>query len=362
VSEIFDALHADYLQRLSELELLTRLRDARNVVDAANEDGNVAREDVNRVYELRRQAVDAMASVDAAFFADLRTVVPENKHPLLDRVRRSRMREIYAGSMSARFALGRDNSNEASIDVLSILLDEQPAPEVLIQLDDLLTAYEEEAEPAFRDRLQAQLDMQQMADQWAIEIQQAAREDLAAVIDLQNRYREAMQQPGDRVTQADQRIVALNRRALEQLRKMMPDDLVAAVEKAYDLAAFPSIYNDPAAVHRQLARALALNGLTADQRNQLIDVGADYRAEYQRLSRSMVDQLPASAVNVVGLAPEAFKEWQSSQQQLAKTRYDRNELNARAINRLLAILTESQVHEIGGLPEPSGEDDFFFYR
>ena len=94
----------------------------------------------------------------------------------------------------------------------------------------------------------------------------------------------------------------------------------------------------------------------------MIDLGATYRAEYERLSREMIKHLGTSTMNTVGLDPEAFKQWQQRQQQLVKVRFDRNELNGRAISRLRATLTEEQILRIGGLPEPLGEDDFYFYR
>jgi hypothetical protein len=362
MSAVLTTLHIDYLQRLSELAVLDELREARAAADAGAEgEGDVGAR-IDRVYALRRQALAEMAAVDAAFFADLRAIVPEEARPLLDRVERSRERSSYTGSMSARFALGRNNSNEASVDIVSILLEQQPPADVLRAVGDVLATYEGEAGPAFRERLEAQLDMQQMSDKWMIEIQEAAREDLTAVVELQNRYREAMQAPRDHVSRTDQHVIALNRRGLEELRPMMSPALATALDKAYERAAFPSVYNDPASVHRQLATALKLASLSGSQREQLVEIGGTYRNEYKELSRAMTDQLPTSAINVAGLAPAAFKEWQGKQQQLAKIRYDRNELNGRAISRLRAILSEAQVLEIGGLPEPMGEEDFFFLR
>lgn len=229
-------------------------------------------------------------------------------------------------------------------------------------MDGVLGDYEDGAMQAFRARFEAQLELQQMADRWVAEITAAAREDIAAVIVLQTRYREAMMEPTERVARTDRAIVELNRRTLDQVLSGADAELGGSIRRAYDLAAFPSIYRDAAALDRRLTAALELDDLTTDQRERLVELGGPYRAEYEQLSRRMIEQLGTSTVNLVGLGPEAFNDWQQRQQQLVKIQFDRNELNSRAISRLRAILTEAQIHRIGGLPEPLGEDEFYFYR
>jgi hypothetical protein len=361
---VFDVLHTDYLERLSTLAVLDELREARQAArtDASDASAEELGERIDRVYELRRLAIAAMTAEEATFFEEMRPIVGADRRGLLERVEGARRREALAGSASASLALGRDTSAEASLDLVTIVLEAQPDDDMLASIDELLTAYEGGASRAFEERLQAQLDMQRRNDRWMAEITAAARRDLGAVIELQTRYREEMREPMQRVATTDRVVVDLNRHTLEELAGVLPRDLAAEIRRAYDLAAFPSIWEDPASVDRHLAKALALDDLTAQQRAELTDLGASYRGEYEALSREMIEQLPTSVVNAVGLDPETFADWQRRQQQLAKIRFDRNELNGRAISRLQAMLTETQILRIGGLPEPLGEDDFFFYR
>ncbi len=364
MAAVLDTIHREYLERLSamtEFDLLRQARDAVDKEDGAAADTPVAAR-IERVYALRRQAIAAMVAADAAFFDDLGAIVGDARKPLLDLVRRSRERRACAGSASARLALGRDNSNEAGVDPVSLVLEQQPSEREFVTLADVLAAYEGDALPALRSRLEAQLDLQQRADRWQNEIQAASRQDLSAVIELQQRYREEMKEPTRRVVRTDEVIVELNRRTLEGIAAALSPEGAAAVRHEYELAAFPSIFDDPASIDRHLASALELDDLTAGQRESIVDLGGSYKAEYARLTREMIGYLGTSSVSVVGLDPEGFRDWQQRQQQLAKIRFDRNELNGRAIGRLRSVLSGEQTIRIGGLPEPLGEDDFYFYR
>lgn len=362
MSKVLDVLHTDYLERMSSLEILDQLRDARNEARVGSGSEQPSKDKINRVYTLRRQAIETVISTEKSFFEDLRAIVDNDKEQLLNRVGHCRHRRAYAGSVNAQYSLGSDHSNEAVVDVVSLLLEEQPSEETIQRVDNVITQYEENALQAFRNRFEAQLQMQQLADQWTAEITLAAQEDITAVIELQNQYRAVMKQPTSLVQQTDLAIVELNRDTLSQLLIQLPDQLANSLQTAYNHAAYPSIYQDPSRVERQIAAALKLDDLTPSQREQLVNLGSTYLNEYEKFSEEMIDQLSTSSINVVGLEPEAFRAWQEQQQQLAKVKFDRNELNGRAISQLRIILNEEQISRIGGLPEPLGEDDFYFYR
>ncbi len=157
-------------------------------------------------------------------------------------------------------------------------------------------------------------------------------------------------------------IARLNQRTLERIGAELGSEALATIRLEYDRAAFPSVFTDPTAVHSQLARAVELTDLEPGERTLLVELSLSYRPRYEELSRAMIERIGPGAVNVVGLTPDDFREWQAHQQSVAKLRFDRNELNASVIERLRALLTADQIRRIGGLPEPEGEEDFFLFR
>jgi len=359
--EVLDVLHSDYMERVAAIDVFDRLRQAKQAARELRETA-AATPAIDHVFELRQQALEAMVDADAAFFDDVRTVVGKEREDLLVRVQGSRLRRSWAGRARDRLSLGRGTSNESGVDLVSIVLEQQPTDDELARLDDVLSSYESRATQAFRARLEAQLDMQRIADHWQSEITAASREDIAAVIQLQNEYRETMRKPTARVTEANETIAKLNRSTLDLALAELPVARAHEIRRAYELAAFPSIYEDAASVDRHLKVAIKLADLTGEQRAQIVDLDGNYRAEYEELSREMIAQLGITSLNVAGLDPDEFKKWQVRLQELARIGFDRNELNGRAISRMAAILTGDQVRRIGGLPEPLGEDDFVFFR
>ncbi|MCP3905794.1 MAG: hypothetical protein GY715_19375 [Planctomycetes bacterium] len=359
--EVLDVLHSDYMERVAALEVFERLHQAKRTAREMRETPE-ATAAIDHVFEIRQQALEATVNADAAFFDDVRTIVGKEREELLARVQSSRLRRSWAGRASDRLTLGRGTSNESGVDLVSIVLEQRPTDAELKQLGEVLTAYENNATQAFRARLDAQLEMQRLADRWQSEISAASREDLVAIVELQNEYRETMRQPTARVTRTNETIAKLNRSTLDLVLAELTAARAHEIRQAYELAAFPSIFEDAASVDRHLKAALKLQDLTGEQRAQITNLDGNYRAEYEALSREMMAQLSTTSINVVGLDPDEFKKWQTRQQELARIGFERNELNGRAISRMQAILTDAQVARIGGLPEPIGEDESFFYR
>ncbi|MDY7109595.1 MAG: hypothetical protein SYC29_13255, partial [Planctomycetota bacterium] len=205
--------------------------------------------------------------------------------------------------------------------------------------------------------LEAQLDHQRVMDQWSADMRGAAVEDVAAIVEAQQRYKEISAGPDEAMARANTAIVELNRRARDEVLAELPGASAAKVRRAYDRAAFPSVYTDPGAVHRQLTAAMALEDLTVDQRRRLEDLAASYRPEYERLSRALCKHLRPTPVNLMGFDAEDFRAWQEQQQQMARVRYDRGELNARALNRLKALLSDDQLRRLGPLPQPQEAEE-----
>jgi hypothetical protein len=364
--DVLSALHADYVEQFEQLEIIKTLRQANRDLWQRDAETGVTtpptNEMIEEIYQLRRRAIETITEVDAAFFDSVATVAGKEQENRVDRLRRDRLRRTFAGSATGQYTIGRDRSSEAGIDVAAVAASRDLSVEEMKRIEKILDAYRDNTIPAFRQRLEAQLNMQQVSDGWAADVQAAVAEDVAAVVALQQRYQTIMEEPTTALEKAEAAIIALNRRTLDEVLAALPREASRAVSQAYDRAAFPTIFEDPAAVDRHLTAAMELDDLSLDQRGQLEELAASYRPEYERLSRAMCEQVGPSSANVVGFDAEDFRKWQAQQQKMARLRYDRSELNARAISRLKAILREDQIQRIGGLPEPQEEDEASIFR
>ncbi len=366
-TEVLTVAYEDYLELYQSLPEVQELIEAnRTLWDFDPESGTSTpptKEMISRAYALRRQAIEAIRTTDEAFFENVRTIAESERYPLVDRLQRNRLRRVYAGTAGGQYTLGRDNSAEASTDIGNIIFAQKLSEEEMERLDTVLADYELAAIDAFRQRLEAQLDLQELSDTWAAEIQEASSMDIAAVIELQQRYRETMVEPTARVSRTDEAIIALNRATLGRIDAILGSTEARTIRQKYSRRAFPTVYDDPASVDKHLKAARDIEDLTADQRQQLDELAAEYRPQYAELSVKMAELIgKMGRANVVGFDTEQFKQWQSKQQKLAKHRYDRNELNARAISRLKTVLTEEQIQRIGGLPEPQEDEGFSFFQ
>ena len=180
------------------------------------------------------------------------------------------------------------------------------------------------------------------------------------MMDWSTRYQQFIGPALQEFTDAEKAIGDLNKATLDKLIKVLSPGKASALRRAYDKKAYPSIYNDAASVEDHLSRALALPDLTADQRNRLSEVAADYRPAYEALCRRLIKLGGMPRGELIG---EDFdwKSEQDRQQSVATIRFDRDELSARAAARLGAILTEEQVRRIGGLPEPPEDSNPWGY-
>jgi len=364
--DVLSAIHADYVEQFEQLEIIKTLRQANRDLWRRDAETGVTTppttEMIEEIYQLRRRAIETITEVDGAFFDSVATVAGKEREDRVDRLRRDRLRRTFAGSATGQYTIDRDQSSEAGIDVAAVAASRDLSANEMKRIDEILDVYRDSTIPAFRQRLEAQLNMQQISDRWAADVQVAVAEDITAVVALQQRYQSIMAEPTAALEEAEAAIIALNRRTLDEVLVALPHQAARAVRQAYDRAAFPTIFQDPAAVDRHLTAAMGLEDLSLDQRGRLEELAASYRPEYERLSRAMCEQLGPSSANVVGFDAEDFRQWQAQQQKMARLRYDRNELNARAITGLKAILTEDQIQRIGGLPEPQEEDEMSIFR
>jgi hypothetical protein len=302
----------------------------------------------------RRDAIDAVSRADDLFFNDVQIALMDNRPPAaLERVRLMRQRGRWNRGIEHMWAFaGRVEENR--IDLSSFMHKQPLSDNDRAARDEDLIAYEQAATPAFRDRFEAALAMQHAQDLWQIEMQQARSDGENNQFKVAARYQEMLGEPSKRVGEASAAIVKLNRQWLDTIIAKLPPDSAHAVRRAYNRAAFPSVYNDPLALELQLTEAAKLPDLGPEQLRRVNEVAGEFRPAYTNLCEQMAEISGSGTAPsfAMGTDSEAWKQWQERREALASLRFDRNELCLRTINQLKAILSEDQVQRIGGFPEP----------
>jgi len=305
-------------------------------------------------YRLRQTALEAIIQHDKGFFDDLElAVLTADQLPSLARVRRARERVTYnRGDVISWMS---DGVQEGVID-MARLAHRQRWPEAHRKAaDPALAEYESKAVELMKTRYDASLTYMRAQEQWNVEapaIQKGGGQDFTA------RYRALLEAPLRAVAEADGKVRELNRATLEQLVQALPSSEAFALRRDYNKRAFPQIYHDPTALETQLDEALRLDDLADEQRRKVTDLIAEYRPGYDALCDQMVQQSSTQPdVNrAFGWEGGEWQKVQERQEVVEKMRFDRSELNQRAIATLHATLSEHQIQRIGGLPAASDDE------
>ena len=353
---ILDGLHEDYLEQFAGVEAnqIATLQKAQNEYwQRAAElmpggSSTVTVDDVDELYRHRRRAIDAIRVVDIAFFDEISTVIYLGEVP--DRLRQVRlMREREA----CMLGLSKSRGNEASIDIVKLVLRQRLPDEAMKKLGPILAEYESTAAEAFRRRFSAALESRRRMERWGVEASSLKTENAdTSTIDWPALYEKSVGKSQRALHEADQVIEELNNRAVESLAAALNSDHSWKLRSEYDRRSYPNVFNDPVDVRAILEKSQGLESLTAPQRTQFEDLAAEFGPDYAGLCEQMVET--SRQMKTVWSGSQDRSEWVAYQERrnlLSKLRFDRDELNSRAINRLAIVLTEEQEKLIGGLPD-----------
>jgi hypothetical protein len=359
---IVEELHREYAEAYGALPEIARVRSATQTLwshDATTGRSTPPSADqLDTLFRARREAFEAIASLDDSFFDDMRTTaLREDQHGMLDRVRRLRMRRMYQLSSTTGAYSGMGQSSEGAVDLVDVIESQDLDEEDLASIDALLDEYEAATLDAFRNRYEAQFEVQQASEKWSI-VAVEAQNDGTPPAEYMTRYQEIWEAAAKAINDANGRVTDLNRAALDRLATTLPGHLGPTVRRAYNVKAFPNVYNDPASVDAHLRKAQAFADLTPEQRDALADLAAAYLPEYERLAGEMAEISSGNARPfMISGAETDWAEWQRRQSALEQLRFDRDELSLRAVSQLRRTLTEEQVRRLGGLPDPAAHGD-----
>lgn len=336
-------LHEDYLARWqAEIRPMANdLRERAEQLDA--EDDSAGDRGATRIGEAKRRVRERAEALDDAFLADATAGLGDGARPAVELERLARRLSLYGGT--SLDYLGFASSVESPVNIARLVgfdgsLDEQAAGPARTAL----LARAEELGQAFRATFLRGLDIERQTIEIRAEYRRALRDapedaipsDAASkVLDRQLQELEAESELIRR-----SRATAL-RKVFDEMVQAVPEESRDLLQKAFDRAAYPSIYRDRRSALPYLERAEALPDLDAEQRERLLALKSAYSREYFDACRRMAASSPSPRD-----LDEAFREFRNGPDEW---RFARDEQSVRAVRRLQRILREEQAARIPGL-------------
>ncbi len=380
---ILESLHEDYLEswRTQSAARVGALSAAKARMPQPGEEqaARATAEQIDELYALRAAAMQSLLQLDGAFFDDLEALIAKPmQQATARRLRLERERLVYNRGLDSRIdALvfgeqgGRNRwrgpaelvSRESDIDVAALLDGLDPEAAASDKVRAVLADYESAAAAGFRRQFDAVASLRREAEKLTAAEplgqpgERDGRERWRARMEA---YQKLMESQGAATAEARKVMVDLNRATLASLTAALAAQTAEALQDAYNTAAFPEIYDDPKAADRFLAAAMELPDLTTDQRS-----GVDaIRAEYRPASREILSRMAEIAASSAqaprgGFDPRRFGAQEEERNKLSRLRFERDEVNAKAMRQLRGLLTEQQRARIR-LPDETAsapEDD-----
>ncbi len=352
---ILETLHEEYVAsfdaiRQNEIE---PLRDAEEAIRGEGEPATPAK--VAEAYELRARALDSIRQLDAAFFADVKSLVPAEREPQVRRMALARERAVYnrgddggemygfGGGRGPRLQwMARGRSRESGVDLGVIVDGFELSAEDREASDKVVLDYEVAAAEGFRTLYDAALRLRHEVDRLRAErMQRQPGEDGQR----QGRarfegFRQLMETQGREVETARNSMAELNRTTLEALAGALPEH-AQALRDEYQRQSFPQVYDDSRGAGRYLTAALELPELTTEQTARLQSIVA----AFMPADRTLADQLAgiyAASADTGGDPAQGWRIMADRRNKIEVIEFDRRELSSRALRQLREALTEEQ--------------------
>lgn len=368
---ILEALHTDYVNGFNELSggAIKAVQEAQQAQWKRSDTGEQewvppSPEGISRTYALRKTALDAIIALDKSFFENVTAAIATDDAKLegMKLAQLYRTARVYSGG---RFwgMFGMDGTNEGQVNLLQIIdgLAIEDGSQAVV--DQVFTEKADTYTKALRDTYLAQFDAQRAQEEWSAEIQARQRDDPDAAMAMGMQYMERMKEYSDKVREPAERKRTLNREILTELKTALSDDVSRKLTIAYNKAAFPSIFTDQRSAEPYLEKAGRLNDLTPEQREAIAAATEEFRTAYDDLSSRMVE-VSANSINMMemGNDPDAWKEYMKREEVMAKHRFDRDEVSAKALRRIRVALSKEQIDRLPGLATADHrEEDVSYY-
>lgn len=374
---ILESMHADYLTSYSQIsntdvralqQARAKLRRPESPQDDAN---RPTAEQIDEVYNLRTRALNAIRDLEQVFFDDIETLIASpDQLPTAKRLRLARERAVFNRGISAgdggftpftgrRGGRGRSfmsdfgrQSREARVDLTTVVDALDLSGDDRAKLDEPLLDYETNVTDAFRQHYEHTIRLNREREKMTVQMPRPQSEggDRAARRSAWQSFRQVMEDYGGKAREAGAAIVELNRATLSSLSEALDGEHAAALHSAYNRKAFPSVYEDSQAADRYLTTAQKLPNLEDDQGPKISAIIQEFRPAYEDISNQMAHIQAESQLGETGFDRSRWRDYQQRRNQLDVLRFDRDEVNAKALRRLAEVLTEQQEAAIG-LPD-----------
>jgi hypothetical protein len=325
--------------------------------------------DLQRAADLRASVMRSIQEQDEQFFNDLITVFGEDddRARRIDRARCARQRAVYArairnqggpmnfsrggGGGRAMIFFGGGESDEASIDV-STIVGELDLPDAAYDaIDPALAEYELAVTDIFRRYYETSQDIERQTQALTARFAERSGDDdrRGMSIEADDDIMRSIEQQRELVRAARAEIMQRNRALLDTLDATLASDTAHRLRRNYDRAAYPQVFRARRPAEDQIKTALAFDDLTDDQRGSIQEAFADYLAQWEALSDELVaiHRAAAEGDDQTDEGDFNFSAMQERQREIERVRFERNDLDAAAIARLRAILTDEQAERIG---------------
>ncbi len=388
---VLQSLHEEYVEsfnRIRETDIAA-VRAAERAIAGPGDDEEKTTpptpEQIDAVFELRARALKSILQIDGLLFDDVEMLVtaPERQPDAL-RLRLARERSVYnrgfgestrntiygggrraqrgRGGRPPRSAfggLGNTATQEAAVDIGSLVdemdLDDQGRTET----SKLLVEYETAARDGFRQHYETSMRLRRESQKLQARMQQRSGDREQGRERRRNRwqaYSDLSEGDGKKVDQARQLMVDLNRATLTTLTNALSADDARVLGDLYNRAAFPDIYDNPRAAGRYLVAALELSDLDDQQRARVESIYAGYEPEFRMVADRMRD-VYAEPAEVSGEGRQRWRGYQERRNKLEVLEFDRREVNARAFRQLRDVLNLKQETRLRMPAETRGEDE-----
>ncbi len=310
---------------------------------------------IERAAALRTAVLDGVLAIDAALFRDLAVFV--NDRDAVERTAAARRRTVSIDAASQGFQPGGGMGTVDLVDVAEETLDEPTRTAV----GELLGEWSTSHTPVLESRTRALIDIDrdfaitQMAMQRSFEMDTQGSEAegfqidesmFAAMQAVQGRRGELERSVADANTEWTTRIVT----ALGPVDGEAGD----AFQLGVDRRAWPQCFRDPRSPEGNFDRALGLENLDGAARVAIEMLRSEWQTEWTKACRKLVaiDQA-TPGLNPFAADPTAFDPaaMQKAQSDRRRVRFERNEINEKAMRELKSLLTPEQQEIVGELPE-----------
>jgi hypothetical protein len=299
----------------------------------------------------QREAVNKAMDLDQAFFADLVKVLGDshaNEVTVAQFDRVGMLRQIRPDLYGSGFALGDE---EMPVSIVTILNGPAMPDEARPIARAAIAEVAKDAIPRLREidnaAMQVATETQNLGMSWGVRFQGGEQPDGAEMAKFQAESMRLQAKSNDLRRERQKILTSI----FEAMKSATPEANRAALQLAYDKAAFPMIFNDPRSALPFLDRAAALPDLTADQRTRLDAVRAEYERDYFDACRRMVIRGDTATPATEADTMAAYREYAARANERSKVQFDRDERSARAVSQVRRVLTDEQITQIPGLGE-----------